>query len=257
MAAGMDELVHAGVATLVDDQKAALQAATRAEAKYLAFMSHDLRNTFNAMTLSLEVLKRRLHGRPEFAEDVREIGGVQQAVRDTVTGMERMLQAERLRSGAVALDVRPLDVHALVTDVAREYARRADAKGLTLSVQVDPTLTVRSDRELVRLILQNLVGNAVKYSDRGTVRIISACDAPPEATRHCVLTVSDEGPGIAPPQLSRLFDPFERGDTHGQPGVGLGLAIAHQAATVLGGTLTVESHLGAGSTFRLTLPRGA
>jgi signal transduction histidine kinase len=95
------------------------------------------------------------------------------------------------------------------------------------------------------------VGNAVKYSTRGIVRIGAKRR---REDQHWVLSISDEGPGIAKEHLARIFDAFRRGDAHGQPGVGLGLAIASQAAKLLGAELTVESSVGVGSRFRLILP---
>ena len=111
---------------------------------------------------------------------------------------------------------------------------------------------LNSDRELLTLALQNLLGNAVKYSSKGDVTL--AARRSPDHDDGWVLSVSDEGPGIGPENLGRLFEAFTRGDTHGQPGVGLGLSIASQATKLLGGKLEVDSKLGAGSTFRLVLP---
>ena len=114
-------------------------------------------------------------------------------------------------------------------------------------------LTVVSEEELITLALQNLVSNGVKFSSRGTVRI--AAELSQEARPGpCVLSVSDQGPGIGPEHLGRIFEAFRRGDMHGQAGVGLGLAIASRAVKLLGGELTVESNVGTGSTFRIALP---
>jgi signal transduction histidine kinase len=114
---------------------------------------------------------------------------------------------------------------------------------------------VRSDPDLIVLVLQNLVHNAVKYSGRGAIRLGCRRARAPRGERWCVLSVSDEGPGIYQPQLARIFDPFWRGGpTQGRDGAGLGLAIASEAAKALGAELSVESQLGAGSTFYLRLP---
>jgi signal transduction histidine kinase len=105
---------------------------------------------------------------------------------------------------------------------------------------------------LIGLVVQNLVGNAVKYSSTGMVRISATCGA----DGRCAISVSDEGPGIAVEHLNRIFDAFARGEMYGQGGVGLGLAIASQAAKLLGAELAVESAVGTGSAFRLVLPPG-
>jgi signal transduction histidine kinase len=110
---------------------------------------------------------------------------------------------------------------------------------------------VRSDRELLLTVLQNLVGNAIKYSREGEVRVAVRHGANGAGT---TISVSDQGPGIDPGQLERLFAPFVRGQAHGQDGVGLGLFIARQAAEILGGSLRAESKVGQGTTFHLQLP---
>jgi signal transduction histidine kinase len=124
-----------------------------------------------------------------------------------------------------------------------------------VAVDVPADAVMTGDGELVRLVLQNLIANAVKYSSRGTVR---ARAEQQENGRKggWMLSVSDEGPGIAPDHLTHIFEAFRRGEMHGQQGVGLGLAIASRAAKLLNAELTVESKLGVGSTFRLALPGG-
>jgi len=106
-----------------------------------------------------------------------------------------------------------------------------------------------SDRELLTLVLQNLLGNAVKYSRSGTVRVVAK-----EHELGWKVAVSDQGPGIPPERRDALFQAFSRGETHGEPGVGLGLTIASQAARLLGSDLAVESTVGVGTTFSFTVP---
>jgi signal transduction histidine kinase len=122
-----------------------------------------------------------------------------------------------------------------------------------MKVTAPAATTVTSDRELLTLILQNLVSNAVKYTGEGTAVGIGARPAT-DRGGGWYLEVSDQGPGIAKEKLASLFDSFTRGDTHGKPGVGLGLTIAHQAAQVLGAKLWAEANAGRGTTFRVHLP---
>jgi signal transduction histidine kinase len=126
---------------------------------------------------------------------------------------------------------------------------KATDKGLRIENDVPPQAVAQSDRELITLLLQNLLGNAFKFSSRGRVRVGAHED--PLGWR---LFVSDQGPGIAPERVQTLFEAFTRGETHGQPGVGLGLNIASHAARLLGSELQLESKLGEGSTFSITLP---
>jgi signal transduction histidine kinase len=136
----------------------------------------------------------------------------------------------------------------LATNSALTLALKAQDKGVKIAVEVPSDIVIENDGELLGLILQNLLGNAVKYSSMGTVRLRAEM-----ADGHCTLSVRDEGMGIAAEHLQHIFQAFSRGDAHGEPGVGLGLSIAAQAAKLLGGTLSVQSIVGQGSTFSLTI----
>jgi signal transduction histidine kinase len=170
--------------------------------------------------------------------------------------MDRILQAERLRKAAIRPSVSHVDLHSLLHDIARQAARTAEHKGLAMEVDVMPAAAADTDRELIGLVLQNLIGNAVKYSPKGTVSVRARpwIEGQTGEQRGWEVSVSDQGPGIAPQHRQRLFEAFARGETHGQPGVGLGLAIAAQAVKLLGGQLSFESEVGAGSTFRVSIP---
>lgn len=250
---GVDTALQHGVLSFINHQKEQLRQAGEAQSRYLSYLSHDLRNNLNGCTLMLEVLRQRLSGMEGFSEDVADIASIQRSVAETIAGMDRILQAERLRRDAIKPRVSTVDLHALAHDVVRQAARQAEHKGLALDVTVPAGASVQTDRELVTLVLQNLVGNSVKYSASGTISI-GARERAGAAGDGWEVSVTDQGPGIPPEHRQRLFDSFSRGETHGQPGVGLGLAIAAQAAKLLGGTLTFESEVGSGSTFRLTVP---
>ena len=244
----IDVVLQQAVVAFVGAQNARLQQSVEAELRYLAFLSHDLSNNLSSVTIMLKLLRDRLASSPEFAADVETLDSAHKAVQDTIAGMGRLLQAERLRKSGVRAQLAQVDLNALLLDAARQFSTTAEMKGLKIIVDADG-VAVQSDRELVGLIIQNLVGNAVKYSSHGAVRLSAR-----RAAGKCEVCVSDEGPGIATEHLGRIFDAFARGDVHGHAGVGLGLRIATQAAKLLGAQLTVESHLGSGSTFRLVLP---
>ena len=252
----VDTALQHGVMSFIQHQKEQLRSAGEVQSRYLSYLSHDLRNNLNGCTLMLEVLRQRLEGLEGFADDVSDIATIQRSVAETIAGMDRILQAERLRKAAVRPHVAAVDLNALAHDVARQAARSAEHKGLNLVVDVPPGAAVDSDRELITLVLQNLLGNAVKYSASGTVAVRARpwLEAETGEQRGWELSVSDQGPGISAQHRQRLFDAFSRGETHGQPGVGLGLAIAAHAARLLGGQLAFESEVGVGSTFRATVP---
>jgi signal transduction histidine kinase len=248
---GVDLAARRSVLAFVEYQRSELKQAAEAHAKYLSFMSHDVRGGLNAILLTTDVLRLQLAEQPEFAEALAEVEMIKRNILDTVGTMDRFLKAEQLRSGKVTPKVAAVDLAGLVNELGAQFRHQAIAKGLRITIDPGKDGTVRSDRELLLTVLQNLVGNAIKYSHEGEVRV---------AVRHgpngdgTTITVADHGPGIDPEHLERLFAPFVRGQTQGQPGVGLGLFIARQAAEILGGSLRAESKVGAGTTFHLQLP---
>jgi signal transduction histidine kinase len=246
---GVDTALHRGVTSFVRHLTEELRSAAATESKYLSFLSHDLRNNLNGVTLMLETLTHALGDAPQFAEAVEDIRALRRTVFETVTGMDRLLQAERLRKQAVTLKLGPVDLRRLAAEVTAQAAVAAREKGLAIETAVPAGAAAHSDRELLLLILQNLIGNAVKFSARGAVRVEARND--PLGWRVAVI---DQGPGIAPDRVASLFDAFSRGETHGQPGMGLGLTIASHAARLLGSELQVESKPGGGSTFSFTVP---
>jgi len=250
---GVDTALQQGLLTFIDHQREQIQAATEVESKYLRFLSHDLRNNLNQVVLVFELLSQRLLGLPEFAEDLTDISSAHHTIMNTITGMDALLQAERLRKGAVKPKADPVHLLEAMTEIIRQSMAQARQKGLELLCDCPPDAVINSDRDLIALVLQNLVGNAIKYSSKGTVRA-SAEQAAESVGGGWVISIADEGPGIATDSTQQIFQAFARGQTHGQPGVGLGLTIASEAAKVLGARLNVESQLGMGSTFRLILP---
>jgi signal transduction histidine kinase len=245
----IDTAMYRGVVSFVRSLETRLKSAAEAESKYLSYLSHDLRNNLNAVTLMLEGMGQSLADVPQFQEEARDVENLRNAVFETIGGMDRLLQAERLRKGAVTLQLAPVKLRPLAAEVLGQVARRAIDKGLRLDNAVPEDAAAHSDRELLTLVLQNLLGNAVKYSRSGVVRLA--------VTDHELgwkVAVSDQGPGISPERREALFQAFSRGETHGEPGVGLGLTIASQAARLLGSDLAVESRVGVGSTFSFTVP---
>lgn len=246
---GIDMALHRGVVNYVRHLTKSLKSSAERESKFLAFLSHDLRNNLGAAMLRLELLGQQLGAEPQFADAAREVQALQSSVQQTVVGMDRLLQAERLRREKVELKLGPVDLRALADELIARVASEAQAKGLRVENAIPARAAAHSDRELLVLVLQNLLGNAVKYSSKGTVRIESRNE-----TLGWRIFVRDEGPGIAPERMQTLFQAFTRGESHGQKGVGLGLSIASHAARQLGSELSVESTVGQGSMFSFVVP---
>jgi signal transduction histidine kinase len=247
----VDIAVQQSVIAFIEHQKLQLKSATEAEAKFLAFLAHDLRNSLNSILLTMQWVESSLLRYNDLREEREGLQGARQSATATIDSMERLLQAERLRKG---VEVRREKVRLadLAGRVLGEARRSAGERPLTFENRIEPAAEIISDSGLLTVILQNLLGNAVKYSARGRIAVESQYieDSVGQAWR---LTVSDQGPGIPPDRVDSLFHAFTRGDTHGQPGVGLGLFIASQAARLLGSRLEVDSQVGQGARFSVLL----
>ena len=250
----IDTALQSGVVTFTEDLQQQIKASAEAQSKYLSFLSHDLRNHLNRATLHLQLLAAKLAQSPEYSESVEDIRSVNRSILQTISGMDRILQAEQLRQGSMEPDIQPVDLNFVLKDVAKQLYPEAKSKGLELDVDVPEDARIGSDEGLLTLILHNLLCNAIKYSAKGKVKITAVNKSNGEE-REWVISISDQGPGIAPENLRHLFEAFRRGNTYGTPGVGLGLSIASHATKLLGGMLEVESKVNDGSTFRLVLPQ--
>jgi signal transduction histidine kinase len=238
------------VLAFVNHQSAELKAATDAQSKYLSFLSHDLRGGLNGVLLMIEVLKRELADEPRFAETIGDVDSMRRSLLETVGTMDRFLHAERFRKGKIQLKPGPVNLRNLLGETVAHFSYQAKEKGLAVRIETPSECMITSDRELLTLVLQNLLSNAVKYAEVGEI-VVSA--TPAEHGEYLV-AVRDQGPGIEPERLDELFDTYSRGETHGKPGMGLGLSIARQAADFVGATLWAESAKGQGSTFYVRIP---
>jgi signal transduction histidine kinase len=250
----VDTALQSGIVIFTENLQHQIKAAAEIQSKYLSFLSHDLLNHLNHAMLHVQLLARKLASIPAYAGSVAELESVKRAILQTTTGMERLLQSEQLRKQPARHTTAPVDLNALLAEVAGQWMHEAQSKGLEIVVDAPKDASAMSDLSLLTLVLHNLLGNAVKYSSTGKIQVMGR--STPDRDDICwILSVSDQGPGISPDNLSHLFGAFRRGDTFGKPGVGLGLSIASEATRLLGGKLEVESETGKGSTFRLMLPR--
>ena len=250
----MDTALQGGVVTFTEYLQHQIKASAETQSKYLSFLSHDLRNHLHHAMFQLQLLTARLAQAPEYSESVENIRSVSRAILQTTSGMDRMLQAEQLREGSIKLYIQPVDLNFILRDVTRQLCDEAKSKELELDLDVPEEAWTETDEGLLTLVLHNLLGNAIKYSSRGKIRITARNRSDSEENKW-VVSIIDQGPGIAQENMKHLFDAFRRGDTYGTPGVGLGLSIASHATRLLGGVLEVESKVNDGSAFRLVLPQ--
>ncbi len=247
--AALDLITRQAALEFVAHQTRQLQAANEAQSKYLSFLSHDLRGGLNGVCLMIEVLKRELASEERFKESIDDLDMMRRSIFETIGTMDRFLHAERFRKGKVQVRPSRVNLKHLLMDVTAHFAYQAKDKGVQMTYHVPPVCDVVSDKELLTMILQNVASNAIKYGAGAPVHL-SATALDDGAWK---LIIADNGPGIAGAKLTELFSSYTRGeDTQGQPGVGLGLSIARQAADLLGAKLWAESDAGKkGATFNL------
>ncbi|MGA2779624.1 MAG: ATP-binding protein [Steroidobacteraceae bacterium] len=234
-------------AALVAARKEA-DRANQAKSRFLATASHDLRQPMQAIRLlnaSLLKLTRDTH---HVYELVRR---QEQAIDNATRLLHALLDISRLESGAVDPKLASVSLASVYSDLQREFESTAAAKSLELKF-AESDIVLMTDRTLFAQLLQNLIGNAVKYTEHGFVRVTQSLDA-----ETLSIVVEDSGIGIPADKLDRIFDEYYQVDTVGSPrvGVGLGLAIVREVSRLLGLTVSVSSKFGEGTRVRVRIPR--
>jgi PAS domain S-box-containing protein len=228
----------------------AADRANLAKSRFLATASHDLRQPLQTLSLLNGTLRRTVHN-PIAAEAVLQQG---QAIEAMSRLINALLDISKLESGAVRPDPTDFAVAALFEEMRNEFASLAASKGLELRIETAAP-AAHSDAPLVGQILRNLVSNAIKYTNRGSVHLRAAPGA-----MGVRLEVADTGVGIPPDQLPYIYDEFYQAGVATnmtRDGYGLGLAIVQRLVKLLGLRLEVRSEVGRGSTFTLELPAAA
>jgi len=229
----------------------AAEQANQAKTRYISTISHELRTPLNSILGYAQLLQEDSGLAPHRAQAIRVIhrGG-----EHLLSLIEGTLDIARIESGKLALDVKPMAFAATLAEVAGLFELQAAAKGLRFVYDTDGRLpeAVRADEKRVRQILINLLGNAVKFTRRGEVRLRVR-----HAREMAQFEVHDTGPGMSSGEVERVFEPFARGQGGAEvTGTGLGLTIAKMLTDLMGGELTVRSTPGQGCVFtvRLFLP---
>jgi len=236
----------------VEDKGRQLEIASKHKSQFLANMSHELRTPLNAILGYTKMIQSNIYGDvPEKIRDV--VGRLEQSGRHLLGLINDVLDFSKIEAGQLTLSLHEYSMKEIVRTVVGAVEPLAADKKLSLELALAPDLPVgKGDQQRIVQVLLNLVGNAIKFTETGTIRVAAAT-----SDGTFVVSVRDTGPGIAPVDQQRIFEEFQQADssnTRKQGGTGLGLAIARRIVQMHGGRMWVESAPGEGSTFWFTLP---
>ncbi len=224
------------------------EKANRAKSRFLATASHDLRQPLQAVRL-INASMQKLTARSPDLSDL--ISHQEMAIDSAARLLNALLDISRLESGVVEPQLAPLNLADAFSDLAREFDPAAAAKGLKLEF-ADTQVRISTDKILFAQLLQNLIGNGLKYTERGFVRVSLAFDHDAQ-----LLTVEDSGMGIPKDRLERVFEEYYQIGPEGtrRLGVGLGLSIVREVSRLLGYSITIASTLGKGTRVCVRIPQ--
>jgi CheY-like chemotaxis protein len=231
------------------------EAANRAKSIFLANMSHEFRTPLNAIIGFSELMARD----PNISAEQREnLAIVNRSGAHLLTLINDVLNIAKIESGRMALQEQAFDLDRLLDDLVDMFLLRAAEKGLKLIIDQAPEIPryVNADEGKLRQVLINLLGNAVKFTNTGSIRLcIGRIDKPGISGCTLQFEVQDTGPGISPEDQDFIFEPFVQSSVgeKSKEGTGLGLAISRQFVRLMGGDLTVNSQVGKGSSFKFDI----
>jgi signal transduction histidine kinase len=228
------------------------ERASRLKTHFLALVSHELRTPITSLLLQVETALR-VEDDSAQRRFLRRMRTTAQRLADLIVSL---LDYAAIESGRLDVRIEPVDARAIAEEIQQDVEPQARLKRLDLRFSVAKDLPpLETDPRLLRLVLVNLIANAIKFTDRGTVTVSLGCGLGAHS-----FEVRDTGPGISPEDQQRIFDPFEQLEPirhKHNPGVGLGLALVQQLIKSLGGEIALESEVGRGSAFKVVLPSRA
>jgi signal transduction histidine kinase/ligand-binding sensor domain-containing protein/CheY-like chemotaxis protein/HPt (histidine-containing phosphotransfer) domain-containing protein len=244
------------------DRNAELDRVNQVKSDFLARMSHEIRSPMNGVIGTLELLQRT----PQSVQQAQLTTTIKASAQSLLRILNDILDLSKVEAGKLSLEATPFDLAALVEETVQLFAPQAEAKHLELIVSPAPELDrlVVGDALRMQQILLNLLGNAIKFTERGEVVVTATAGAAGAAGANelaVTIAIRDTGIGMTPEALARVFEPFAQADestTRRYGGTGLGLAICRELAALMGTTIQVDSAPGRGSQFtvQLRLPAG-
>ncbi|MBX3015044.1 MAG: hybrid sensor histidine kinase/response regulator [Caldilineaceae bacterium] len=233
----------------------AAEAANRAKDEFLSVMNHELRTPLNVILMRAEILQSGIYGALTHKQD-HSVDLILRSGHQLLAIIDDILDLVGIENRRLQPVSRCLSLRTVCEQCRQRVSEIAEKKKIQIEIEpLDEALFIYSDERCLSQILEKLLKNAIKFSAEGArIGLTVVADAPAEQVH---ITVWDTGIGIAPEDLPRLFQPFvqlEHSLTRRYDGAGVGLAIANRLTTLLGGTITVDSRLGAGSRFIVTLP---
>jgi signal transduction histidine kinase/CheY-like chemotaxis protein len=251
---GQFNLYGSDISHILNLQEAA-EAANEAKSRFLSVMSHEIRTPLNAILGLTDLL---IHENPTREEQLRHLAYMEFSGRHLLNLVNDILDLEKMASGKATILCSAFDLHVLLKNIIDSFRNRADKVGLALHLQIDPAVPreVHSDVKWLTQILNNLIGNAIKYTEEGSVLVeVKPCKTVAKGPAIIRFSVLDTGRGIPKSEQERILQPFEQiRDTSHIEGTGLGLAIVQKIVQRMSGQLQVKSAIGEGSTFSVDLP---
>ena len=237
----------------IEEKGRELEIANKHKSQFLANMSHELRTPLNAILGYTELIQDNIYGEvPDKIQEVLE--RLEQNGRHLLGLINAVLDLSKIEAGRLTLSINEYAIGEVIQTVFTSVEALAADKNLSLNVKVPPDLSVaKGDEQRIAQVLLNLLGNAIKFTDEGEVRV----DVTEDSDETFLVSVTDTGPGLSEADQKIIFDEFQQADdsnTREKSGSGLGLSIAKKIVEMHGGRIWVESDIGKGSTFRFTLP---
>jgi signal transduction histidine kinase len=236
----------------IEEKGRELESANQHKSEFLANMSHELRTPLNAILGYTELILDSIYGDvPEKIQEVLE--RLEKNGRHLLNLINDVLDLSKIEAGQLTLSLNEYSMGDVIQTVSTSVEALAAEKDLDLKVEVSKDLSIgKGDEQRIAQVILNLVGNAIKFTDEGEVKIEVTV-----SNETFLVSVHDTGPGVTEADQQKIFDEFQQADgssTRKKGGTGLGLSISKKIIDMHGGRIWVESTLGKGSTFRFTLP---